>query len=171
MHPLVHTSLSVRVAAGSPASPVLCQVLSPPPLPLQGWLVDRQHCVVVGHVAVAVDVPIVVAVLLAQQRSLWQMFIASVRWWRSTPNIISYSPWLGGVRRRLRVFIATSWPKNLNPMVDVVGDPNVLEVCTVLFSSLAEVDVQVVQSYRRVAPASSTNQGSTSRFPLYVQPA
>ena len=37
-------------------------------------------------------------------------------------------------------------------MVDVVGDPNVLEVCTVLFSSLAEVDVQVVQSYRRVAP-------------------
>ena len=37
-------------------------------------------------------------------------------------------------------------------MVDVVGDPDVLEVCTVLFSSLAEVDVQVVQSYRRVAP-------------------
>ena len=37
-------------------------------------------------------------------------------------------------------------------MVDVVGDPNVLEVCTVLFSSLAEVDVQVVQSYWRVAP-------------------
>merc|ERR1712223_240944 len=92
MHPLVHTSLSVRVAAGSPASPVLCQVLSPPPLPLQGWLVDRQHCVVVGHVAVAVDVPIVVAVLLAQQRSLWQMFIASIRWRRSSSNIISYSP-------------------------------------------------------------------------------
>ena len=39
-------------------------------------------------------------------------------------------------------------------MVDVVSDPNVLEVCTVLFSSLAEVDVQVVQSYRRVAPES-----------------
>ena len=37
-------------------------------------------------------------------------------------------------------------------MVDVVSDPNVLEVCTVLFSSLAEVDVQVVQSYRGVAP-------------------
>ena len=37
-------------------------------------------------------------------------------------------------------------------MVDVVGDPDVLEVCTVLFSSLAEVDVQVVQSYWRVAP-------------------
>ena len=37
-------------------------------------------------------------------------------------------------------------------MVDVVGDANVLEVCTVLFSSLAEVDVQVVQSYWRVAP-------------------
>ena len=116
MHLLVHTSLSVRVAAGSPGSlpptlkawiswwrfsfpgvgqdpsssvkvpppplkvlppvlkvfspPVLCQVLSSPPLPLQGGFVDRQHCVVVGHVAVAVDVPIVVAVLLAQQRSL-----------------------------------------------------------------------------------------------------
>ena len=115
MHLLVHTSLSVRVAAGSPGSlsptlkawiswwrfsfpgvgqdssssvkappplkvlppvlkvlspPVLCQVLSSPPLPLQGWLVDRQHCVVVGHVAVAIDVPIVVAVLLTKQRSL-----------------------------------------------------------------------------------------------------
>merc|ERR1719429_472784 len=150
MHPLVHTSLSVRVATGSPgslppalkariswwrfsfpgvsedpsssvrrtsvkvlspalkvfSSPVLCQVLSPP-LPLQGGLVDRQHCVVVRHVAVAVDVPIVVAVLLAQQRSLWQMLIASIGWRRSTSNIISYSPWLGGVRWRLRVFIAT----------------------------------------------------------------
>ena len=37
-------------------------------------------------------------------------------------------------------------------MVDVVGDADVLEVSTVLFSSLAEVDVQVVQSYWRVAP-------------------
>ena len=37
-------------------------------------------------------------------------------------------------------------------MVDVVGDADVLEVCSVLFSSLAEVDVQVVQSYGRVAP-------------------
>ena len=37
-------------------------------------------------------------------------------------------------------------------MVDVVGDADVLEVCTVLFASLAEVDVQVVQSYWRVAP-------------------
>merc|ERR1719447_1684951 len=36
-------------------------------------------------------------------------------------------------------------------MVDIVGDADVLEVCTVLFSSLAEVDVQVVQSYWRVA--------------------
>ena len=37
-------------------------------------------------------------------------------------------------------------------MVDIVGDADVLEVCSVLFSSLAEVDVQVVQSYWRVAP-------------------
>ena len=34
---------------------------------------------------------------------------------------------------------------NLHPMVDVVCDPNVLEVRPVLLSSLAEVDVQVVQ--------------------------
>ena len=34
---------------------------------------------------------------------------------------------------------------NLHPMVDVVCDPNVLEVRPVLLSSLAEVDVQVVE--------------------------
>ena len=33
----------------------------------------------------------------------------------------------------------------LHPMVDVVCDPNVLEVRPVLLSSLAEVDVQVVK--------------------------
>ena len=77
-------------------------------------------------------------------------------------------------------------------MVDVVCDPNMLEVGPVLLPSLAEVDVQVVQCDRwvgpgqqlivrctkfvqrlinyEVLPAGPTHHSSTSCFSLHVQP-
>ena len=82
----------------------------------------------------------------------------------------NYVPWLRGVRWRLILFTSASGPQNLHleqscdhhchlchphhfhPMVDVVCDPNMLEVGPVLLPSLAEVDVQVVQCDRWVGP-------------------
>ena len=56
-------------------------------------------------------------------------------------------------------------------MVDIVGDPDVLEVRPILLPPLTEVDIQVVQRDGWVTPASPSHQPcAATGLPQDVQP-
>ena len=133
----------------------------------------RRPDVVVHHVAVAVDVSVVVIILHVQQR-LGDVLVRHVGRRRSPPPSPP-PPGVGGVGRGL----ARPRPAHdLHAVVDVVRDADVLQLPVPgpghrHVISLPEVDVQVVESDGRVwpprpgAPPTSTSLG----LPKNVQPA
>ena len=162
--------LSVRVSAG------VSRLQPRPRVPRRGTrcpILPFSPHVVVHHVAVAVDVAVVVVVLRVQQR-LCDVLLGVVGWRRPPRPVLAPPGRAAAVRGRLSHSAAREKhslqaeqfdirqldsPHDLDPVIDIVRDADVLEVVAARghLAPLTEVDVEVVQGDRRMGSASSSH--------------